>query len=175
MTRGPDVNVREINIQHVAVPVAMRQLCTLARIDYEDAFRIENVAPEQWTAIRWAEAILSEAPMAIRAKLLVGWTAIGLKTSMRASQGSILGWEIKAITDDFVLFGRSSFIGMPGQLLFKREQDALWFATFVQQDNRIARAVWAATEPQHLPMVRFLLEQASIRSRLPTTADARRD
>jgi ribosome-binding factor A len=49
--------------------------------------------------------------------------------------------------------------------------DALLFATFVQQDNLIARTVWAATETAHVRVVRQILEQASRRHR----AHARND
>jgi hypothetical protein len=60
---------------------------------------------------------------------------------------------------------------MPGELLFKRGHDALLFATFVQQDNLIARTVWAETETAHVRVVRQILEQASRRDR----AHARND
>ena len=50
---------------------------------------------------------------------------------------------------------------MPGELLFKRERDALLFATFVQHDNPVARAVWAGVEPVHVPIVRRVLEHAA--------------
>jgi hypothetical protein len=101
--------------------------------------------------------------MAVKAKLMLGWSAIGLIPAMNRSTGSVLGWEIRARTPEFVLLGRTSLIGMPGELLFKRESGSLLFATFVQHDNPIARAVWAATEPQHVPIVHDLLEQAGRR------------
>jgi hypothetical protein len=82
---------------------------------------------------------------------------------MSMSGRSVLGWEIRTNTPSFVLMGRTSLIGMPGELLFKREKNGLLFATFVRQDNRLARAVWAATEPQHVPIVHNLLEQAGRR------------
>jgi hypothetical protein len=163
----------ENDIRQVAVPAAARALCTLSHIDYEDAFLIENCAVQEWTAVQWTRAILEEAPPAVKAKLLLGWSAIGLKTAMSASRRSMLGWEIRASTPDFVLLGRTSLIGMPAELLFKREQHALLFATFVQHDNPIARAVWATTEPRHVPIVRDLLEQASHRLRDPAIASVR--
>jgi hypothetical protein len=52
---------------------------------------------------------------------------------------------------------------MPAELLFKRQQRGLLFATFVQKENQIARAVWAAVDPLHRPVVRYVLEQASRR------------
>jgi hypothetical protein len=52
---------------------------------------------------------------------------------------------------------------MPGELLFMREPRGLLFATFVQQQNRVARAVWARTVPQHQRVVQSLLAQAARR------------
>lgn len=75
----------------------------------------------------------------------------------------MLGWEIRANTPDFVLLGRDSLIGMPGELLFKCEPEALLFATLVHHAHHLARAVWAAVEPGHVRIVRALLEQASRR------------
>lgn len=153
----------EIDIRQVAVPAEARALSSLSRIDYQDGFRVETPAAPQRTAMDWVRATLEGAPAAVKAKLLLGWSAIGLKPAFPMSEPSVLGWEIRTSTPDFVLLGRTSVIGMPGELLFKREPDGLLFATFVQQDNRIARAVWAATEPQHVPIVRDLLGQAGRR------------
>jgi hypothetical protein len=52
---------------------------------------------------------------------------------------------------------------MPGELLFKRERDGLLFATFVRQQNPVARAVWARIAPRHRRVVRSLLAQAARR------------
>jgi hypothetical protein len=161
------------DIRQVAVPATARELCTLSHIDYEDAFLVENRAAPERTAEQWARAILEDAPVAVKAKLLLGWSAIGLKPAMRASRRPVLGWEIRSSTPDFVLLGRASLIGMPAELLFKRGRHALLFATLVQHENLIARAVWAATEPGHVPIVRDLLDQASRRLRLPAVAGVR--
>jgi hypothetical protein len=157
------MNTLESDIRQVAVPAPARALCTLSHIDYEDAFLIESCGAQERTAEQWVRAVMEDAPVAIKAKLLLGWSAIGLMPTVSASRRSVLGWEIRASTPDFVLLGRASLIGMPGELLFKRKRDALLFATFVQHDNLIARAVWAATEPRHVPIVRDLLEQAGRR------------
>ena len=79
--------------------------------------------------------------------------------------GAILGWEIRRSTRDFVLLGADSRIGMPAELLFKREGDGLLFATFVQHGNPAARTVWAGIEPIHGPTVRRLLADAARRWR----------
>ncbi|MGX9791848.1 hypothetical protein [Mycobacterium sp. MMS18-G62] len=149
--------------RQIAMPEAARALCTLSRIDYEDAFLLEADAAQEPTASDWLKAVLEDAPIAVKAKLMLGWSAIGLIPTLNRSTDSVLGWEIRSRTPDFVLLGRSSLIGMPGELLFKRESNGLLFATFVQHDNPIARTIWAATEPQHVPIVHDLLEQAGRR------------
>jgi hypothetical protein len=153
-------------VRQVALPPAARALTTLPRVDYSDAFLVESGSTQKWSAERWARAVLEDAPVAIRTKLLLGWSAIGLKP---ATRGSVLGWEIRVSRPDFVLLGRDSLIGMPGELLFKCEPEALLFATFVHHANHVARAVWAAVEPAHVRIVQHVLEQGS--RRFPGAAD----
>jgi len=81
-------------------------------------------------------------------------------TAITASSRSILGWEIRESTPEFLVLGRSSSIGMPGELLFTRDHDALLFCTFVQHNNRVARAVWNSIEAAHVRTVHDLLEHA---------------
>jgi hypothetical protein len=138
-------------VRRLRLPPVERALSTLPRVDYSDAFLVESGSTQNWSAEQWARVVLADAPVAIRTKLLLGWSAIGLKPTTR---GSVLGWEIRISTPDFVLLGRDSWIGMPGELLFKREPEALLFATFVHQANPIARMVWAAVEPAHVQSCR---------------------
>lgn len=86
---------------------------------------------------------------------------LGLKLGSPWSSRRVLGWEMRRSTPDFVLLAVGSRTGMAGELLFMREPRGLLFATFVQQQNRIARAVWARTAPKHQRVVRSLLAQAA--------------
>jgi hypothetical protein len=63
----------------------------------------------------------------------------------------------RAILDDAPISIRRAL--MTGELLFKRQQHTLLFATFVQQDNHLARATWAGVEPVHVQVVRYVLAQ----------------
>jgi hypothetical protein len=112
------------------------------------------------SAEQLARAVLADAPVSIRTNLLLGWLAISLKPAARCS---VLGWEIRVSTTDFVLPGHDSLIGMPAELLLKREPEGLLFAIFAHHANYIARTVWAAVEPAHLRVVRHVLEQADRR------------
>lgn len=85
---------------------------------------------------------------------------LGLRLGSPWSRRRILGWRIRRSTPDFVLLAAGSRIGMPAELLFKRERDGLLFATFVQQRNPVARAIWARVVPTHQRTVMWLLNQA---------------
>lgn len=152
-------------VRQVEVPSTARALCTLSHVDYEDAFLVEIGPVQDRTAEQWARAILEDAPAIMRSALLRGWSALGLRLGPTRSDGFVLGWEVRRSTPDFALLGASSRLGLPAELLFKRQQQRLLFATFVQQENRIARAIWAGVEPVHRPIVRDVLEQASCRER----------
>jgi hypothetical protein len=163
----------QVKVRQVALPPVARALSTLPRIDYSDAFLVESASTRSWSAEQWARAVLEGASAAIKTRLLLGWSAIGLKPTARDS--AVLGWGIRASTPDFVLLGRDSLIGMPGELLFKCEPEALLFATFVHHANHMARAVWAAVEPTHVRIVRQLLERAGQQIAGPAAAPLPRE
>jgi hypothetical protein len=146
-------------VRQVTMPPDARALSTLSRIDYADAFLVDVPGHER-TAKQWARAALEDAPLATRRMLQSGWLSLGLKLGGSGSERFVLGWELQRSTSDVVLLGAGSRIGMPAQLLFKCREDALLFATFVQQDNPLARATWAGVEHVHVRVVRRLLEQA---------------
>jgi hypothetical protein len=157
--------VNDDRVCRVAMPPAARAHSTLSQIDYEDAFLVDVGPVEERTAEQWARAILEDSPTSIRTSLMSGWRAIGLKVGSDESGQSVLGWQVRRCSPDFILLGADSCIGLPGELLFTRMRNALLFNTFTQHGNLIARAVWAATEPTHVRVVRYILEQASRRLR----------
>jgi hypothetical protein len=150
-------------VRRVPVPPAARELSTLARIDYADAFLLQ--ADGERTAEQWSRAILEDAPLPMRCRLRAGWAALGLKLHEAPRRRSVLGWEIRHSTPEVVVLGAGSRIGMPGELLFQRQPRRLLFATFVQHDNDTARAVWARVEADHVRLVRDLLDRAARRWR----------
>jgi len=146
-------------VQQVAVPNAARELSTLARIDYEDAFLVDVGAPPTRAAEQWARAILDDAPTSVRLRLWSAWMMLGLRLASPGSRRHVLGWEIRKATPDYVLLGSRSRIGMPAELLVKRHGKTLLFDTFVQKSNPIAAAAWAAIERTHERTVPALLGQ----------------
>jgi hypothetical protein len=153
-------------VRQVDVPRSARALSMLTRIDYADTFFVDIGPLGERAAEEWARDILEGAPLAIRTQLLSGWSSIGLKIGKGPSNRSVLGWQVRQSTPDFVLLGADSRIGMPGELLFKKDGDTLLFATFVHHGNLVARGVWAVVEPAHVRTVRNILDQASRRLRV---------
>ena len=149
--------------RQIAVPPAARALSTLRRIDYEDAFFVAASPGQEGSGEQWARAVLEGAPLMVRARLLRGWCLLGLRLGWPGSRRRILGWRIRRADPDFVLLSAGSRLGMPGELLFKREDSGLLFATFVQQRNSLARAIWGRAEPAHERVVSSLLTQAARR------------
>ena len=152
-------------VRQVATPPAARRLSTLSRIDYEDAFLLETGPAQDRTGEQWARAILEEAPIPTRSALLLGWSSLGLRLGPTRSDRCVLGWKVLVSTSGFALLAAGSRLGLPAQLLFKRQRHTLLFCTFVQHENTIARALWAGVEPVHRQVVPYVLEQASLRER----------
>jgi hypothetical protein len=159
-----DIHTEESRVRQITPLPETRKASTLGRIDYEDAFVVDVGSSHVRSAEQWFRMILEGAPLSVRAKLIPAWSMIGLKLRFVPSDESVLGWQIHASSTDFVLLGAESRIGMPGELALRCDGDKLMFATFVRQDNSLARAVWAATEPGHVRTVRSILEQASRRA-----------
>ncbi|WP_326546545.1 hypothetical protein QGN32_23495 [Mycolicibacterium sp. ND9-15] len=147
------------HVRQVASATAPRTPTTLGRIDYVDAFEVDVARSHDRGAEQWMRAILEGAPLPARMQLLSAWSAIGLKLRFPGADSSILGWDVRASDDDFVLLGAHSRIGMPGELLLRRQEHRLLFATFVRHDRPIARALWATIEASHVKTVRSLLER----------------
>lgn len=150
------------SVAQIPVPPAARALSTLSRIDYEDAFLVDVGPARDRTAEQWARAITEDAPASARRSLRRGWSALGYRL---APTRSMLGWEVRRSSPDFVLLGAASRIGMPAELLVMRQEQTLLFSTFVEKENPFARLVWRGVEPFHRPVVRRVLEQASRRIR----------
>ena len=148
-------------VRQVAVPPAARALSTLSRVDYEDTFLVETDASQERTAEQWARATLEEAPASVRRNLRWGWFALGLKLDSARHERSVLGWELRRSTPDFALLAARSRVGLPAELLFQRQEDTLLVATFVRQQNPVARAMWAAVAPGHRQVVPSLLARGA--------------
>lgn len=152
-------------VHQVTLPAKARELTTLSRVDYEDAFLADTGRHRERMPEQWARATLEDAPLVWRSALPLGWLALGLQLGPDRPEQSVLGWEVRRSTSEYALLGRKSRLGMPAELLFKRHGDALLFSTLVQHENAIARAAWARIAPPHRRVVRYLLGHAADPSR----------
>ena len=148
-------------VSQVDPPAGIHALSTLPAIDYVDAF---TVAPAgEYSPEQWAHAMLSRAPRPVRIKLVAGWTLLGLRLGPRPAVERILGWRVRQRTPGHLLLGAGSRLGLPAELLFRREPDGLLVATFVGQRSRLARALWPRVIPGHQRTVAALLTHAARR------------
>jgi hypothetical protein len=160
-TRNPRTS-GAARVSQIPLPADARALSTLARVDYTDAFLIESgieLTPQQWI-----RAALQEAPLPVRAQLVSGWSALGLKLGPPSSPRHKLGWRVHRSDPDLVLLAADGRLGLGAELLFRSEPRGLLFATFVQHTNAAARRVWAAITPTHQRVVRSVLTDAARRT-----------
>src|SRR6201996_1646707 len=149
-------------VSQISLPEEARALSTLSRIDYVDAFAVTADVPH--TPEEWVSAVLYDAPTSVRRRLWLGWTALGLRLGPPWSSHRVLGWKVERSDPASLLLVADSWLGLRGQLLFRSEPHGLLFATFVQQTNPAARALWAAITPRHQRVVRSLLTHAADRA-----------
>jgi hypothetical protein len=143
--------------RQVPLPPAARALCSLPRIDYEDAFVAETDRAMELSAKDWARRILEGAPTRFKVTAPATWFALGLKHGLPWSKDNILGWPVRRAEPDFVLLGAQSRTGMPAELLIKREKDSILLATLIQQRGPVMKRVWALVEGPHQRIVPALL------------------
>jgi hypothetical protein len=146
-------------VHQIEVPGSARALSLLARADYADAFLLD-VGSVRSSGEQWARAAIEASPEPVRQTLRVGWATIGLDLGAGGPPRGVLGWPLRHSDDDFALLGADSRIGMPAEILFRPQEDALLLCTFVAQRNPMAKAVWAATAPLHREIVPRLLAAA---------------
>jgi hypothetical protein len=150
-------------VRQLDVPPAALALSALPRIDYADAFVVEIGSAWERTGEQWARAVLEEPPLALRVKLVLGWTALGLRLGSPMSDRFVLGWHVERSGSDHALLSAGSRFGLAGELLFKPEGSQLLFATLVRQRGLFAHAVWPRIVPQHVRVVKHVLRRATLR------------
>jgi hypothetical protein len=150
-----------MSVRKVTLPPDVRELSTLAHVDYEDCFVFDTDAAQDRTAEQWARAILEGSPAAMRHMLRSGWLSLGLQLGSTApSDQRVLGWHIRSGDPDVAIIGATSRIGFDADLLVMRQERSMLFSTMVQIDNVAAKALWVGLAPGHQVVVRQVLEQA---------------
>jgi hypothetical protein len=154
--------VAPARVRQIDPAADVRALCTLPVLDYADAFTVTG-GPGEHSPEQWARAMLSSAPRPVRFKLVAGWTALGLRLGIGPAGQRVLGWRVRQRTPDHLLLGAGSRLGLPAELLFRRQPDGLLFATFVGQRSRLARFLWPRVIPTHQRTVATLLAHGARR------------
>ncbi len=153
--------VPAVTVSQIPLPADARALSSLSRIDYCDASLVQ--AGVERTPREWARAVLQDAPFAVRARLVSGWTALGLKLGAPWSERRVVGWKVQRSDYQVVLLAAGSRFGLEGHLLFRSEPGGVLFATFVRLGNPAARAVWTRITDHHQRVVRSLLTHGARR------------
>lgn len=164
---------RPATVSQIPLPADAMALSTLSRVDYVDAFLVESDVER--TPEQWIRAVLQDAPLSVRTRLVSEWTALGLKLGSPSSPRRVLGWNVHRSDPGFVLLAADGRLGLDGELLFRSEPRGLLFATFVQHSNPAARRAWAAITPTHQRVVRSLLTHAARRTARDRPAPGRPD
>ena len=157
-----------LSARRIDVPQSARELSTLERIDYEDCHIAQTDRARERTAEQWARALLEGAPDPLRRGLRSGWASLGLQLGSTDDPQLVLGWQVRGDDPDHALLtpagGR---LGLVGEVLVMRGDDAVLIATFLQMKNPAARAVWAGVAPGHRQVVRRVLEGGLRRAASP--------
>jgi hypothetical protein len=113
-----DLSATSGTVTEIPLPGDARALSTFSRLDYVDAFLIaSDVRRTPQERIR---AVLPDAPLAVQARLMSGWTALGLKLGAPGSSGRVLGWTVHRSAIDYVLLAADGRLGLNGELLLDR-------------------------------------------------------
>jgi hypothetical protein len=156
-------------VTQISLPADARALSTLPRIDYADAFIVSGAI--EHTPQQWVRAVIDDAPTRVRGRLFMGWLALGLRLGLPWSSHRVLGWRVARSEPGCMLLTANSWLGLRGELLFRREPQGLLFATLIQETNPAARAVWAKITDTHQQVVRSLLTHAAKREQAPEIRD----
>lgn len=142
-------------------PQSVRELTTLGRVDYLDAFVTEVDPDDPGRAQAWARAMFEGIGRRERLEFQLVWRALGLRLGLLPSADHIVGWRIRDEQPDHVLLHADSWIGMPAEVLVRRAERELTMVTFVEQRTALARAMWAKATPVHRAAVPRLLRRVA--------------
>jgi hypothetical protein len=159
----PGMSIHVATPHEVDPPQPVRDLTTLGRVDYLDAFVTDVDPDDPGSPQDWARAMFEGIGRRERLEFQLVWRVLGLRLGVRPSAGRIVGWRIRDERPDHVLLHADSWIGMPAEVLVRRVGTELTIVTFVQQRTALARAMWARATPVHRAAVPGLLRRVARR------------
>jgi hypothetical protein len=154
--------VGSVRARRVEVTAQTPGVDTAAGSAYAAAWEVTTPGGDARSAEQWARTAFEDAPRAIRAFIVAGWTVgLGLQLGPRPSADHVLGWQIvSAAPDRIVLRVRSVLLGT-GHLALQVERSRVVLASFVRYERRGARTIWAAVQPLHHLILPYLFGHAA--------------
>jgi hypothetical protein len=156
---SPSDRVWSLVGQH-EVPEVVRSLTTLSEPDYVDFFAINMSEMANWSAERWARAILEEAPVARRNARVLG-RLMGLRLGPRNSPDHVQGWKIAARGDNWIRVETGSWYATAQALCLVESEQASISLSLRYDQPVVAALVWAFIRGPHQRAVPVMLHQAA--------------
>jgi hypothetical protein len=148
--------------RRVEVSQEIRALDTLSEPHYASAWEVAIGEGDTRTAEQWARATFEDAPGALRAFIVAGWTVgLGLSLGPRGSPEHVLGWRILTAAEDLIILSVQSVLLGSAHLVFGLEDSRVLLASLVRYEKRIARPIWSVAQPVHHQIVPYLLRRAA--------------
>lgn len=144
----------------VPVPVAVKGLNLLDRVDYEDAYSIQTSINQ--SAEAWMRGLIAGAPRWFQ----VPWVSVG-KLVLGAQFGSftkpdhVLGFKVLADQPDAFAVGLESTGGLSVRLITLTTPGEATFATLIRLDGIRAQTLWPAIRRGHRYFAPYLLTRAA--------------
>jgi hypothetical protein len=159
-----------VRARRIEVTDEIRALDTLARPDYEAAWEVTLRGSAPRSAEQWARAIFEDAPRALRAFVVAGWTTVlGLHLEPRPSPDRVLGWRFVTTGPDTIILEEPFRYGTAHNVV-RVEGSGVLLATFVRHEKRGGRLVWSIAAPLHHRIIPYLLGRAASEWQGPSAA-----
>jgi hypothetical protein len=147
--------------RRVEVTDEIRGLDTLGRPDYAAAWEVTLRGDSTRSAEQWARATFEDAPRALRAFVVFGWTTVlGLRLEPRPSPDRVLGWSFVTTGSDTIILEEPFRYGTAHNVV-RVEGSQVLVATFVRYEKRGGRLVWSIAAPLHHRIIPYLLGRAA--------------
>jgi hypothetical protein len=161
--------VRSPRARRIDVSEQTQALDTLAKAQYAAAWEVAIAEGDKRSAKQWAQATFEDAPRALRAFLVAGWTAgLGLHLGPRPSPDHVLGWKIVTAAPDLIVLSVQSALLGTAHLVVAVERSRVVLTSLVRYEKRGARPIWSTIQPVHHQVIPYLLGRGASHPRCPT-------
>jgi hypothetical protein len=145
-----------LGLAHVPEPI--RSLHALDRIDYVDLFTLHTSEATDWSAERWARAVLEEGRAARRFAFIPWRVLLGLRLGPSHAPGYVHGWRIASSDDDWIRLEAASWL-MTCNAVGHVADGEVSVALFVRYDHPLAARWWPVLSIVHRQAMPVILRQ----------------